>query len=35
MEIYEDIEEEIYNDLINKYNQMYEIYKKIQGVFVC
>ena len=35
LDIYEDIEEEIYNDLMNKYTKMYEIYKKIKEVFVC
>ena len=29
------IEEEIYNELIKKYDSMYEIYKKMKGVFVC
>lgn len=35
LDIYEDIEEEIYNELIKKYDSMYEIYKKMKGVFVC
>ena len=35
LDIYEDIEEEIYNELIKKYDNMYEIYKKMKGVFVC
>lgn len=35
LDIYEDIEEELYNDLMTKYINMYEIYKKVREVFVC
>ena len=33
LDIYEDLEYEIYTDTIKKYNDMILIYKKIRGVF--
>lgn len=33
LEIYEDIEAEFYDDILNHYDQMKEIYKRIKGVF--
>lgn len=35
LDIYEDIEDEIYNELMRKYETMFEIYQKMKGVFVC
>jgi hypothetical protein len=33
LEIYEDLEYEFYSDLLNHYEEMIKIYKKIEGVF--
>ena len=33
LEIYKDLEYENYNDVITHYNQMFEVYQKIRGVF--
>lgn len=33
LEIYEDIEAEFYDDVLNHYDQMKETYKRIKGVF--
>lgn len=33
LEIYEDLEYESYDDTLNKYNDMFEVYKKIRGIF--
>ena len=33
MEIYEDLEDEIYVDVISHYEEMIEVYEKIRGVF--
>lgn len=33
MEIYEDLEDEIYVDVISHYKEMIEVYEKIRGVF--
>lgn len=33
MEIYEDLEDEIYVDVISHYEKMIEVYEKIRGVF--
>ena len=35
LDIYEDLEEEIYADLINKYVKMHEVYEKVKEVFSC
>lgn len=33
LEVYEDLEYETYNDLVNHYQDMIKVYKKIRGVF--
>ena len=33
LEVYEDIEEEIYKDVRGHYDEMYKVYEKIKGAF--
>ena len=33
LEIYEDLEYESYDDTLNKYNDMFNIYQRIRGIF--
>ena len=33
LEIYEDLEYETYDDVLNKYNDMFNVYSRIRGVF--
>ena len=33
LDIFEDLEYETYSDVLNHYNDMYEKYKKIRGIF--
>ena len=33
MEVYEDLEEEIYKDVRNHYDEIIKVYKKIRGIF--
>lgn len=33
LEVYEDLEEEIYKDVTTHYNEMLKVYEKIKGIF--
>ena len=33
LEIYEDLEYETYDDVLNKYNNMFNVYSRIRGIF--
>lgn len=33
MEVYEDLEDEIYKDVVKHYEDMMKVYKKIRGIF--
>lgn len=33
MEIYEDLEEELYKDVMNHYSEMFNVYQRIRGAF--